>query len=94
MGTIKLDKDEMLKIASELSVLKDQINNILNKTQETENVLRREISVSTYSVRNKLTSVQDLAYNLVREFDKTSDNFYAAARALESSQEGDVKKLS
>ena len=54
MGTIKLDKDEMLKKASELSVLKDKIN-------------------------------QDLAFNLVREFDKISDNFYQAAKAYESS---------
>ena len=42
MGTIKLDKDEMLKIAGELSALKEEINYILNKTHETYNVLRRE----------------------------------------------------
>ena len=87
MGTIKLDKDEMLKKASELSVLKDQINNILIKTQNTENVLRRETSVSTYSQKRKLSDMQDLAYNLVREFEKISDNFYAAARAYESTEE-------
>ncbi len=94
MGTIKLDKDEMLKIAGELSVLKDQINNILNKTQETENVLRRETSVSTYSQERKLSDIQDLAFNLVREFDKACDNFYAAARALESSEENILNKIS
>ena len=76
MGTIKLDKDEMLKIAGELSALKSEINYILNKTQETENVLRRENSFSTYSQERKLSDLQDLAYNLVREFDKISDNFY------------------
>ena len=32
MGTIKLDKDEMLKIAGKLSALKEEINYILNKT--------------------------------------------------------------
>ena len=94
MGTIKLDKDEMLKEAKELSVLKDQINNILNKTQETENVLRRETSVSTYSQERKLSDIQDLAFNLVREFDKACDNFYAAARALESSEENILNKIS
>ena len=39
MGTIKLDKDELLKMAGELSSLKEEVNNILNKTQETENLL-------------------------------------------------------
>ena len=87
MGTIKLDKDEMLKIAYELSVLKEEINYILNKTQETENVLRREKSVSTYSQERKLSDIQDLAYNLVREFDKISDNFYQAAKAYESTED-------
>ncbi len=76
MGTIKLDKDEMLKIAGELSALKSEINYILNKLSETENVLRRENSFSTYSQERKLSDIQDLAYNLVREFDKISDNFY------------------
>ena len=84
MGTIKLDKDEMLKIAGQLSVLKEEINYILNKLSETENVLRRENSVSTYSQKRKLSDLQDLAFNLVREFDKSCDNFYAAARAVES----------
>ena len=87
MGTIKLDKDEMLKIAGELSALKEEINYILNKTQETENVLRRENSVSTYSQERKLSDIQDLAYNLVREFDKISDNFYQAAKAYESTED-------
>ena len=87
MGTIKLDKDEMLKIAYELSVLKEEINYILNKTQETENVLRREKCVSTYSQERKLSDIQDLAYNLVREFDKISDNFYQAAKAYESTED-------
>ena len=87
MGTIKLDKDEMLKIAGELSVLKEEINYILNKLSETENVLRRENSVSTYSQERKLSDLQDLAYNLVREFDKISDNFYQAAKAYESTED-------
>ena len=87
MGTIKLDKDEMLKKAYELSVLKEEINYILNKTQETENVLRREKSVSTYIQERKLSDLQDLAYNLVREFDKISDNFYQAAKAYESTED-------
>ena len=87
MGTIKLDKDEMLKISGELSVLKEEINYILNKTQETENVLRREKSVSTYIQERKLSDIQDLAYNLVREFDKISDNFYQAAKAYESTED-------
>ena len=87
MGTIKLDKDEMLKIAGELSVLKEEINYILNKTHETYNVLRRENSVSTYSQERKLSDIQDLAYNLVREFDKISDNFYQAAKAYESTED-------
>ena len=87
MGTIKLDKDEMLKIAYELSVLKEEINYILNKTQETENVLRRENSVSTYTQERKLSDIQDFAYNLVREFDKISDNFYQAAKAYESTED-------
>ena len=87
MGTIKLDKDEMLKIAGELSALKEEINYILNKTHETYNVLRRENSVSTYSQERKLSDIQDLAYNLVREFDKISDNFYQAAKAYESTED-------
>ena len=87
MGTIKLDKDEILKKAYELSVLKEEINYILNKTQETENVLRREKSVSTYSQERKLSDLQDLAYNLVREFDKISDNFYQVAKAYESTED-------
>ncbi len=94
MGTIKLDKDEMLKEAKELSVLKDQINNILNKTQETENVLRRETSVSTYNQRKKLNEVQDLAYNLVKKFDIISDDFYNAARTMDSVQEEILTKIS
>ena len=87
MGTIKLDKDEMLKEAKELSVLKEEINYILNKLLETENVLRREKSVSTYSQERKLSDIQDLAFNLVREFDKISDNFYQAAKAYESTED-------
>ena len=94
MGTIKLDKDEMLKIASELSVLKDQINNILNKLLETENVLRREKSVSTYSQRKKLNDVQDLAYNLVKEFDIISDDFYNAAKTMDLVNEEILNKIS
>ena len=94
MGTIKLDKDEMLKIAGELSSLKEEVNNILNKTQETENVLRRETSVSTYSQRKKLNDVQDLAYNLVKKFDIISDDFYNAARTMDSVQEEILTKIS
>ena len=94
MGTIKLDKDEMLKKAYELSVLKEEINYILNKLSETENVLRRENSVSTYIQERKLSDLQDLAFNLVREFDKACDNFYAAARALESSEENILNQVS
>ena len=77
----------MLKIAGELSVLKDEINYILNKLSETENVLRRENSVSTYSQERKLSDLQDLAFNLMREFDKISDNFYQAAKAYESTED-------
>ena len=94
MGTIKLDKDEMLKIAGDLSALKEEINYILNKTHETENVLIRENSVSTYSQERKLSDLQDLAFNLVREFDKACDNFYAAVRAVEYFEDDIMNKIS
>ena len=84
----------MLKEAYELSVLKEKINYILNKLSETENVLRREKSVSTYSQERKLSDIQDFAFNLVREFDKACDNFYAAARAVESFEDDIMNKIS
>lgn len=94
MGTIKLNKDELLRMAGELSSLKEEVNNILIKTQNTENVLRRETSVSTYSQRKKLNDVQDLAYNLVKKFDIISDDFYNAARTMDSVQEEILTKIS
>ena len=43
-----------IKIAKELSSLKERINKILVKTESTENILRKEKNISTYNQKIRL----------------------------------------